>query len=184
MNYSDYKELHKRLVGENRTTGGHTEPAYLEYTQLNWQRIKRWEKQAKLTDQEINWLKEQKASVRWVVLTEPWCGDAAPSLPLMAKIAEIHPSLELEILLRDDNIELMNQFLTGGAQSIPKLIQYSGDTISSWGPRPEGAARMIDDYKIQHGKLDATAREQLQQWYNENKGREIVSELLVLLGRK
>jgi hypothetical protein len=102
----------------------------------------------------------------------------------MAKIAEIYPSLELEILLRDDNLELMNQFLTGGAQSIPKLIQYSGDTISSWGPRPEGAARMIDDYKIQNGKLDATAREQLQQWYNENKGREIISELLVLLGWK
>ena len=49
MNYSDYKELHKRLVDENKTTGGHTEQAYLEYTQLNWQRIKRWEKQAKLT---------------------------------------------------------------------------------------------------------------------------------------
>ena len=76
MNYSEYKELHKLLVDENRTTGGNTEPAYLEYTQLNWQRIKRWEKQAKLTDQEIDWLKEQKASIRWVVLTEPWCGDA------------------------------------------------------------------------------------------------------------
>jgi len=184
MNYSDYKELHKRLVDENRTTGGRTEQAYLEYTQLNWQRIKRWEKQAKLTVEEKDWLKEQKVSIKWVVLTEPWCGDAAPSLPLMAKIAEIHPSLELEILLRDENIELMNQFLTGGAQSIPKLIQYSGDTISSWGPRPAGATKLIADYKMQHGKLDATAREQLQQWYNINRGRQIISELLVLLGRK
>ena len=184
MNYSEYKELHKRLVDENRTTGGHTEPAYLEYTQLNWQRIKRWEKQAKLTDQETDWLKQQNAPTRWVVLTELWCGDAAPSLPLMAKIAEIHPGLELEILLRDENLDLMNQFLTRGAQSIPKLIQYSRDTISSWGPRPAGAAKLIDNYKIQHGKLDATAREQLQQWYNENKGRQIISELLVLLGRK
>ena len=184
MNYSEYKELHKRLVDENKTTGGHTEPTYLEYTQLNWQRIKRWEKQAKFFDEEIDWLKEQKAPTRWVILTEPWCGDAPPSLPLMAKMAEIHPNLELEILLRDENLELMNQFLTGGAQSIPKLIQYSGGTISSWGPRPEGAAKLIHDYKMKFGKLDATAREQLQQWYNKDKGRQIISELLVLLGRK
>lgn len=184
MNYRDYKELHKRLAAENKTTSNHNKPAYIEYTRLNWQRIKRWEKQAKLSEEQVEWLKKQTNTIRWVVLTEPWCGDAAPSLPIMAKISETHPGLELEILLRDENLELMNKFLTGGAQSIPKLIQYSGNMITSWGSRPSGAAEFITDYKINHGKLDAAGREQIQQWYNQDKGHQITSELLVLLGRE
>ena len=104
MNYSQYRALHTKLVAEDATTGGRTEPVYIEYTRLNLQRIKRWEKQVKLTESEREWLSKQTTPTKWVVLTEPWCGDAAPSLPIMQLIAAHHPVLELEILLRDEHL--------------------------------------------------------------------------------
>ncbi len=63
MNYRDYKELHKRLVAENKNHN-HNKPAYLEYTRLNWQRIKRWEKQAKLSEEQVDWLKKQTNTIK------------------------------------------------------------------------------------------------------------------------
>lgn len=185
MNYSQYRALHTQLVAEDATTGGHTEPSYIEYTRLNLQRIKRWEKQVKLTDSEQEWLSKQTTPIKWVVLTEPWCGDAAPSLPVIQLIAAYHPVLELEILLRDEHLDLMNHYLTDGAQSIPKLIQYTNGSDRAhahWGPRPQGAAQLIAEYKAAHGGLDASARELLQQWYNKDKGQQIIGELLTLLG--
>lgn len=186
MNYSEYFKLHEALVAQKATTGNRTDPAYIEYTSLNFQRIKRWQKSVRLSEEQQRWLASKaELRVKWTVLTEPWCGDAAPSLPLMHLIAASHPGITLEILLRDDNLELMNAHLTNGAQSIPKLIQTSDTSEAlSWGPRPSGAASLVQDYKEQHGVFDAAGREQLQQWYNADKGRQIIEELLQLLGRK
>lgn len=186
MTYLEYFELHEQLVAQKATTNNRTDPAYIEYTLLNFQRIKRWQKVLSLTDDQLRWLDSQKElKVQWTVLTEPWCGDAAPSLPMMHLIASKHRGIQLEVLLRDQHIELMQEHLTGGAQSIPKLIQRDAQgQLTSWGPRPSGAAQLVDDYKKAHGSLDATFREQLQQWYNEDKGRQIADELLTLLGRK
>lgn len=186
MNYSEYLKLHEALVAQKTTTGNRTDPAYIEYTSLNFQRIKRWQKSVRLSEEQQHWLASQpKLKVKWTVLTEPWCGDAAPSLPLMHLIAASHPGITLEILLRDENLELMNAHLTNGAQSIPKLIQTSDTSETlSWGPRPSGAAALVHNYKQQHGVFDAVGREQLQQWYNADKGRQIIEELLKLLGRK
>jgi hypothetical protein len=79
----------------------------------------------------------------------------------------------------------MNAHLTNGAQSIPKLIQTSeNNEVKNWGPRPIGAAALVHDYKEQNGVFDAAGRENLQQWYNSDKGRQIIDELLQLLGRK
>ena len=186
MNYNEYFKLHEALVAQKATTGGRTDPAYIEYTSLNFQRIKRWQKSVRLSDEQLRWLESNaELKVKWTVLTEPWCGDAAPSLPLMHLLAASHPGITLEILLRDENLELMNAHLTNGAQSIPKLIQTSeNDEVKSWGPRPIGAVSLVHDYKEQYGAFDATGRENLQQWYNADKGRQIIDELFQLLGRK
>ena len=60
----------------------------------------------------------------WLVISEGWCGDAAHSLPVMNKMAELNPNIEMRVVLRDQHETLMNQFLTNGGKSIPKLIIY------------------------------------------------------------
>ncbi len=89
----------------------------------------------------------------------------------------------MKIVLRDENDELMAQFLTNGARSIPKLIilDENLEVINHWGPRPEDAKNLILDYKAQHGIVDEPAKIALQKWYLDDKGistqREIISKL-------
>ena len=76
-------------------------------------------------------------------------------------------------------MELMNRFLTNGSQSIPKLIVLddNNEVLGSWGPRSKKATKLVTDYKDQHGIIDTKFKEDLQLWYNKDKGREIMNDL-------
>ncbi len=87
-------------------------------------------------------------------------------------------------MLRDDNEDLMNKFLTNGAMSIPKVIVIENNTskvVGSWGPRSKVATKMVMDYKQKHGKIDATFKKDLQIWYNGDKGVQIENDIVELL---
>ena len=70
-----------------------------------------------------------KSKLIWLVLSEGWCGDAAQLLPVINKKAELSENIKLKVLLRDENEELMNQFLTNGGKAIPKLIIIEEETF-------------------------------------------------------
>ncbi len=123
----------------------------------------------------------------WLVITESWCGDAAPSLPLMNKIAEINPEIDLKVVLRDQNLELMDCYLTEGKRSIPKLLvldRHSREVLYTWGPRPPKAAAMVAEFKKENGSLSPAFRQDLQIWYNKDRGEDILQDLLSGLSLK
>ena len=82
------------------------------------------------------------------------------------------------MLLSDDNEELMELFLTNGGKSIPKLIALDKDlnVIDTWGPRPTTATQMVQDYKEKHGSLDPEFKQDLQVWYNKDKGLDVQND--------
>jgi hypothetical protein len=85
---------------------------------------------------------------------------------------------------RDKNPELINAFLTNGAQSIPKLIVLDNNTnriIGEWGPRPSTATDMVNSYKKEHGSLSPEFKQDLQVWYNKDKGVSVAEDLTKLL---
>ena len=87
----------------------------------------------------------------------------------------------MKVLLRDENEELMNQFLTNGGKAIPKLIIIEEETLEvldHWGPRPEGASKLISDYKATHGIVDEIAKTELQKWYLQDKGFSTQKEII------
>jgi hypothetical protein len=183
MSYEEYRKLVRGMAESGDTTGEKTE-AYVGYTLLNNRRMKRWDKTLRLSDEQQNKIKACSRKRIWLVLTESWCGDAAPTVPAMNKIAALNGNIEMKVLLRDEHPNLMDHFLTNGARSIPKLIMLDAsslDVIAQWGPRPARAARMVADYKKEHGKLTAEFREDLQNWYNKDKGQETLHELIELL---
>ena len=122
MNYAEYRTLVQNLAKDGQTTGVVQSEANINYTQLNDRRMSRWDKTLKLTNEVQEQIARMEANLLFLVLTESWCGDASPSLPVMNKIAELNPNIEFKIILRDENPELMDAFLTNGARSIPKLI--------------------------------------------------------------
>jgi len=87
--------------------------------------------------------------LRAVVLTADWCGDAMLCVPIMMRIAEV-ADIDMRYLIRDENLELMDQYLTNGkSRSIPIFIfiDSQGREQAVWGPRSPEVQRLIDEIR-------------------------------------
>ncbi|GFD71451.1 thioredoxin [Tenacibaculum sp. KUL113] len=183
FSYSEYRDLVSDLLAQGKSTGPNQSDDLLNYSKLNDKRMKRLDKTVKLTEETLAKIKDVKEPQTWLVLTEGWCGDAAQNLPVINKITEENPNINLKLVLRDENLELMDEFLTNGGRSIPKLIALNkeNEVINTWGPRPTEATKMVVDYKEKHGSLDADFKTDLQVWYNKNKGENTQEDLISML---
>ena len=183
ISYSEYRILVKELLDEGKSTGPNQSDDLLNYSLLNDKRMKRLDKTIKISEETIAKLKDVKEPQTWLVLTEGWCGDAAQNLPVINKLAEENANIQLRVVLRDENLELMDGFLTNGGRSIPKLIALNknNEVIDTWGPRPTIATKMVADYKAKHGSIDADFKKDLQVWYNKNKGEDVQENLVSFL---
>lgn len=116
-----------------------------------------------------------------LVLSEDWCGDAANTVPVLARFAEAAPDLDLRILARDRHPALMDAHLTGTSRSIPVVMLLDGAFAERgwWGPRPADLQR----WALGDGKAmepDARYRE-IRKWYARDHGRTTISEVVDLL---
>lgn len=185
MSYKEYRLLMANLVKTQATTGLDKSLDMVAYTVLNEQRMKRWDKTIKVSAEAQEKIKSYKGNVTWLVLTESWCGDAAHVIPVINKMAELNANIDLKLVLRDENDALMQQFLTNGGKSIPKLIMIdntSGEVLGTFGPRPDAATQLVKDYLAEHGTITEEFKEILQGWYNKDKGQNTISDLLELKG--
>ncbi|MDR9419066.1 thioredoxin family protein [Gracilimonas sp.] len=184
VNYDTHHEQIADLFERGRTTNEDNRPNMLHYTKMYLQRARRWEKRGKLNVDLIEKLESFPREMIWLVLNEGWCGDSAQTLPFINKMAKVSDKITLKIILRDKNLDIMDEFLTNGAQSIPKLIALDKATlkvIGTWGPRPEEAYKM---YKAQRTNPDIPnkkAVENLHIWYAKDKGKSIQKEFMELL---
>lgn len=86
-----------------------------------------------------------------IVLTEDWCGDAMLNIPILRNIAE-EANIDIRYVLRDQNLELMDQYLTNGtARSIPIFIfiDKKGEEKAVWGPRAKEVQEIVDQGRSQ-----------------------------------
>jgi len=184
MTYEAYATLVNKLASEDKNTGPEITESLANYTLLNNKRMQRWSKKFMLTPEDEDKINAFESNVTWLVLTESWCGDAAQTMPMMEKISAASDHIDLKVILRDEHLEVMDQFLTNGGRSIPKLIAIdnkTGDITGTWGPRPTAATQMAKDYKAKHGSLTPEFKQDLQVWYNKDKGRNTTEDLLKLL---
>lgn len=89
----------------------------------------------------------KEKNLRAIVLTEDWCGDAMLNVPILLRLAE-QTNMEVRMLLRDSNLELMDQYLTNGkARSIPIFIfiDEKGNEVAKWGPRAPIVQQFVDE---------------------------------------
>ncbi len=182
--YAEYRKLVSDLLLEGKSTGNEQSENLTHYTELNETRMNRLDKTMKITDENSLKLKSLKNEYIWLVISEGWCGDAAQLLPIINKMAIDSGKIELKIVLRDENEELMKLFLTNKKKSIPIVIvveKATGSVLGKWGPRPIGATNLITDYKKEFGVIDETAKTNLQLWYLHDKGISTQNELLNLM---
>ena len=181
--YTTFRNLVRGLLEKGKSTGPNQSEELLNYSMLNDKRMSRLDKKIKLSETTIERLNKVQKEQTWLLITEGWCGDAAHILPVMNKMSAENENINLKVVLRDENLELMNQFLTNGSMSIPKLVVLDAneEVVSSWGPRPSIASKMVVDYKEKHGSLDPGFKKDLQLWYNKNKGVNIQEDLVDFL---
>ena len=185
MTYAEYIKLIDDLLLDGKTTGANQSEAMFNYGKLNRQRMRRLEKTVRLNDS----LKEKAQAVNrkmiWLIITEGWCGDAAQNIPTIEKIASQSPNVETRYVLRDENLELMDKYLTYHARSIPKLIALEAETleeIGTWGPRPQTAMDYFFEMKHQ-GLEKPQMMENMQRWYNRDKEQFLQAEFETLFER-
>lgn len=184
ITYEQYRDEIAHFVDDKSTSGDEQTEALIHYTLLNDRRMKRWDKTIKVPDYAKQKLATFKGDVTWLVLTESWCGDAAHVIPLLHKVAELSEGIALKLVYKDESVGLMTEFLTNGGQSIPKLIMIdntTGDVLNTYGPRPSKATQLALDYKNNYGTLTPEFKEDLQRWYNLDKGQTIIEDLLNVL---
>ncbi|QMU31143.1 thioredoxin family protein [Adhaeribacter radiodurans] len=183
--YPEYEALIDRLLAENKTTGPDQDPKMVSYTQLNQVRMVRVARTTVLLPEVQQALADLTRSLQWVVLTEAWCGDAAQNVPILAKVANASAGkIELKLLLRDENLDLMDQYLTNGTRSIPKLICFdavSGEELGTWGPRPDAAQALFQAFKENPTGTKKEFIQNVQLWYAKDKTISMQQEIAQLL---
>jgi hypothetical protein len=183
LSFDEYVELLNRLLSEGKTTGRDQSESRVGYGRLNMARMRRLEKTIELDEAvklqvaglDVDWI--------WLVITEAWCGDAAQNIPVVEKFAAANRGIETRYILRDENPELIDRFLTNGTRSIPKLIaidRNSGGILGTWGPRPKAAQNLFAEQKAL-GMDKPVIHENIQRWYLDDRGRSLQLEIAELV---
>lgn len=185
--YTEYRTMIDTLLSENKTTGTNHDESYLEYTRMNVRRMSRWDKTAKISPELEQLVLQAKEPQVWLIITEAWCGDAAQSMPFIAKLAELNPLISCKIVLRDEHPDLMDNYLTEGAKSIPILVAFNQDLSQElfvWGPRPAYLQERLREFKK---NPDSMTQQEfvdgVHLWYARDKNKMIGEELAHLISK-
>ena len=184
ISYETYlKNFKNKIDSENIDNLSPKDLELLNYTKLNYQRTQRIHKTFKPNDKLFSVMNIIDKQMIWMVITEPWCGDSAQNLPFIYEISKLNENIQLKIICRDKNLDIMDLYLTDGkSRSIPKLVAFSefGDEFFQWGPRPVELVNQIDKWKSE-GLTKEEFLPMIHLWYAQDKGNHLLSEIINLL---
>ena len=181
MNLQDYESQFDDILEGKNSTPPYDTDEYREYVRMNQVRINRWNKKAKLLPKLVDIVSTIADDMHWLIITEPWCGDAACSNPFITQLAALNPKITLEVQNRDSPESEIDKYLTNGTKSIPKLVvrDSAGNDLFTWGPRP----KILQESYLENRKQKVPQEDilkDLQLWYNKNKGVDLQEELYEL----
>ena len=131
-----------------------------------------------------NLLSDLKQPWFWLVLSEPWCGDASWGTPALYIIASASEQITFKILLRDSHPEIMTKFQTESSDSIPKLIclrKSNLEVLGTWGPRPSILHQQVMTFK-NHAQFDyKESVRKIHAWYEKDMTRTTQEEITDLV---
>jgi thiol-disulfide isomerase/thioredoxin len=119
--------------------------------------------------------------VHVVAIAEDWCGDVRRHVPVLQRLAQAAPNLEVRYIRREQHVDVFVRFLTNGGEAIPKFVFLSDQFVEcgNWGPMPAADRVLIARGKA-CGDVGA-ARKKVAQSYQADADRRIVVEEFVEL---
>ena len=174
IDYNQYLNNEEALIQSTE------EFEFRPYHELNERRMKRNNKIAEKSIQISASQKEMLTNKKILIITEGWCGDASQIVPYAVKIGE-KADIEVKLVYRDKNTELMNEYLTNGGMAIPVVIlaDENYEPIDYIAPRPKEAQELMLKMKADDTPNDEISTE-LQKWYNSDKGAQTIQEIMAM----
>jgi len=131
------------------------------------------------------WAREavpQDSPRKLLVIAEDWCGDASNTVPIVAKLADSVPGMELRVIQRDANPEVMDRYLTNGSRSIPIVIALNENfqELGHWGPRPSELQAWVMANRAIMPKAELYPK--VRKWYARDRGETTLREVLEAAG--
>ena len=122
------------------------------------------------------------AQRKLLVIAEDWCGDASNTVPVIAKLVDSAPGLELRVIPRDANPDVMDRYLTNGSRSIPIVVALDEQfqEVGHWGPRPTQLQAWVMANRGTTPKAELYP--QVRKWYARDRGETTVREVLAAAG--
>ena len=113
-----------------------------------------------------------------LAITEDWCMDTSNTIPFLQRVTEAVPGVDLRLILRDKNPDVMNRYLTNGSRSIPVLIILDAQfrEVGRWGPRPADLQAWVLTNRPLLAKGEVVKEE--RRWYARDKGETTIREVL------
>ena len=178
--FDEYMLLTESIVNNASPTGMYANASTHRYTRSNMERMKKVMNEMVVQQKLYNALSELKEEWIWLVISEPWCGDASWGTPALYMLAQCSDKIDFRILLRDENKEIMKAYQTAGSDSIPKLICLKKNDLKelgTWGPRPQVLhAQVLAMMNTPNLDYRESVRA-IHKWYEEDKTASIQDEL-------
>ena len=184
LTFQQYLDLTKSIVESSTPQGMYANESTLRYTGSNLKRMNKVLAETVISQRLYNQLSELKEEWVWLVLSEPWCGDASWGTPALYLFASSSDKIDFRILLRDEHLEIMKAYQTEGTDSIPKLVclrKSDLNEVGTWGPRPAILHDMVLKWKNETGIDYRESVRQLHAWYEQDMSRSIDQELSILV---
>lgn len=130
--------------------------------------------------------------IRVLILAADWCGDVVRNVPVVFHALET-AGFDTEVLVMEQHLDVMDQFLTMGGRSVPIVIfaDTGGYVLGQWGPRPAHVQKYMIEFKKDNSDREAPdyqekmalVRQEIIQAYGEGKESSavIISELRELI---
>jgi len=151
LSFEEYLQLTDDILKEKIPRAGiYVADNTFRYTRSNQERMKKVLDNIVLNQKLYNLLSDLQEKWIWLVISEPWCGDASWGVPALCMIASANDKIDFRILLRDKHPEIIKAYQTAGSDSIPKLICLNKSdlkVLGTWGPRPKELHEMVLKFK-------------------------------------
>lgn len=181
--YEEFSEQAEHILTTEVKTPPYDDKFFLSYTEANIKRRAKILSNIQLNKKLYNEISENIKQWTWVIIDEPWCGDASFIVPILRAI-EIASLGEITIRIfgRDSFPEIMEQYLTNNGKAIPKLVCLNKNLkeLGTWGPRPEALSNLVNEWKPENLDLNEKIK-RVNRWYLKDAGESVQKEFIELI---
>lgn len=184
LSQEEYIQFSEDIVTKKYTDAPYNDELYYQYTEVNFNRANKAIRNFQIDKKLYNAVSEGVNDWTWVLISEPWCGDASFIQPVVyAAALASGGAINFKVALRDNNHDIMNSYLTNGGMAIPMLIclDKNLNELGTWGPRPQALKEEFEEWKKLPDFDINTKIKLLNRWYIKDKDQHIQTELIDLI---